>query len=166
MNDGLTGLIYEVYEIIGNLTPLKKADCGRLCDKICCRGDEAGMLLFPGEEAIFDGIAGFSVEEMEYMETPGIKLLMCDGECERALRPLACRIFPVAPRYDNNGGFDAAPDVRGRRMCPIWDLKHADKSFVRAVQKAFDLLSENAEITAFMRLISAEQEELARFYKK
>lgn len=160
-----TDLIYGAYEIIGSLTPLKNADCGKLCDKICCKGDSAGMLLFPGEEAIFENIAGFRIEEIEYMETPGVKLLLCDGDCERALRPLACRMFPAAP-LEKDGRINASPDIRGRRTCPIWDLKYADRAFVKAVQKAFDLLAENAEIAAFMRLISAEQEELARFYRK
>ncbi|MCL1793237.1 MAG: hypothetical protein FWG34_05150 [Oscillospiraceae bacterium] len=166
MNNNLIELIYEAYGIIGSLTPLKSADCGKLCDKICCKGDKAGMLLFPGEESIFGEIAGFWIEEIEYMETPKIKLLMCDGECERAIRPLACRIFPVAPLAGKNGGFDAAADIRGRRVCPIWDLKYVDKTFVRAVKKVFALLSENAEMAEFMRLVSAEQEELMRFYKK
>ena len=166
MNNDLTELIYKAYDLIGSLTPLKGADCGRLCDKICCRGDKAGMLLFPGEENIFEGIVGFEVEEIEYMETAGMKLLMCDGECERGLRPLACRIFPVAPLADENGGFGAVGDIRGRRMCPIWDLKYVDRAFLKAVKKAFGLLSGDSEMAAFMRLVSAEQEELMRFYRK
>jgi hypothetical protein len=159
-------LIYEAYRIIGELTPIKNADCGRLCDKGCCKGDKAGMLLFPGEENIFEGILGFCVEEIEYMENNGIKLLLCDGECERAIRPLACRIFPVAPLVGEDGRIDAVPDIRGRRICPIWDLKHVDKAFVRAAKRAFELLANDEKSLALMRLISAEQRELMRFYKK
>jgi hypothetical protein len=165
MNE-LTELIYKAYEIIGDLTPVKNADCGNLCDKICCSGDEAGMLLFPGEEYIFDGISGFRIEEIEYMDVPGIKLLLCDGECERGLRPFACRMFPVAPNVDKNGNVAAIPDIRGRRMCPIWDLKYVDKTFIKAVKKAYDLLSQNENMLYIMRLISSEIEELNRIYKK
>jgi len=161
----LITLIYKAYDIIGNFTPIK-ADCGKLCDKICCKGEEAGMLLFPGEETIFDGIVGFNIEEIEYMDTNGIKLLMCDGECERAMRPFSCRIFPVAPYIDKNGNIDAIPDIRGRRMCPIWDLKHVDKNFINAVKKAFELLAENDKMLKLMKLISREVDELKRFYKK
>ena len=164
--NGLTEIMYNAYEAIGNLTPIKKADCGNLCDKICCEGDEAGMLLFPGEEDIYDDIPGFTVEEIDYMETPGVNLLICDGKCERALRPFACRIFPVAPSVDKDGIVTAVPDIRGRRMCPIWDLKYVDRKFIKSVQKAFDILSENEKILSFMRLISAEIDELTRFYKK
>jgi len=161
-----TELIYNAYDIIGSLTPIKHADCGKLCGKACCKGDEAGMLLFPGEENIFDGIAGFHTEEIEYMDVPGTKLLLCDGECDRALRPFACRIFPVAPGFGNEGNIAAVPDIRGRRMCPVWDLKYADKKFVGAVKKAFDLLSRDEKILSFMRLIASEIEELRRFYKR
>ena len=162
----LTNLINDAYGIIGNLTPLKKADCGKLCGKECCKGDESGMLVFPGEEIILEGMPGFRIEEIEYMDTPGIKLLLCDGECERALRPFACRIFPVAPSVDKDGTITAAPDIRGRRMCPIWDLKYVDKTFVKAVKKAFELLAENEKLLYFMKLISSEIDELKRFYKK
>ena len=164
-NSELIEFIYKAYDIIGDLTPIK-ADCGKLCDKICCRGEEAGMLLFPGEEAIFDGIVGFNIEEIEYMDTDGIKLLLCDGECERALRPFACRMFPVAPDIDKNGNIGAVPDIRGRRMCPLWDLKNVDSDFISAVKKAFEFLAGNEEMSAMLRLISAEINELRRFYKK
>lgn len=161
------GLIHEAYDIIGNLTPLKNADCGKLCGKICCRGDKAGMLLFPGEESVFDGVPGFRIEEIEYMDTSRIKLLLCDGECNRDLRPFACRIFPVAPNIDKeDGSITAIPDIRGRRMCPVWDLKYADKNFISAVKRAFELLSKDEQILSLMRLISDEIGELRRFYKK
>ena len=161
----LTGIMREAYSAIGNLTPIKNADCGKLCDKVCCEGKEAGMLLFPGEEIMFLGLRGFEIEEIEYMEISGIKLLLCDGECDRAIRPFACRIFPVAPGIDKNGFVFVRPDLRGRRMCPIWDLKHVDKTFVEAVKKAFRLLAEDGAALSLIRLISAEVDELEKFYR-
>jgi len=163
--DKLTETMREAYAAIGNLTPIKNADCGKLCDKICCEGKEAGMLLFPGEETIFGGMEGFEIEEIEYMEVSGIKLLLCDGVCDRAVRPFACRIFPVAPGIDKNGAVYVRPDLRGRRMCPIWDLKHVNKSFVNAVKNAFQILAEDDAALSLIRLISAEVDELERFYK-
>ena len=159
-------IIHEAYEIIGGLTPVKGADCGRLCDKICCQGDTAGMLLFPGEEDILGGVPGFDIEEIEYMDTPGIKLLMCGGECDRDLRPFACRIFPVAPNIDKDGNVTVVPDIRGRQMCPVWDLEHVDKNFIKAVKKAFELLAKDEDMLFLMRLISDEINELRRFYGK
>ena len=54
--------------LLGPLTPLQ-SDCGRLCGGACCQGDEqTGMLLFPGEDALYAGCdfarvlrAGFSL---------------------------------------------------------------------------------------------------------
>ena len=165
-NAELVKIIQDAYVIIGNLTPIKNADCGKLCDKICCKGDKAGMLLFPGEEIIFKEIRGFYIEKIEYMDTLGINLLLCDGLCNRNMRPLACRIFPAAPNADENNSVTVQPDIRGRRMCPIYDLKHVDKNFIEAVEKAFELLSKNEKIFSFMKLISDEIGELKRFYKK
>ena len=157
--------IYKAYEIIGDLTPIKNADCGKLCDKICCQGDGAGMLLFPGEDVIFDGIVGFQIETIEYMDTPDVKLLLCDSECERGLRPLACRMFPVAPRVDINGSVTVCPDIRGRRMCPLWNLKDVDKTFIETVEKAFKFLAKDEKMISFLRLISSEQDKLRRIYR-
>ena len=160
--------IQDAYNIIGDLTPLKNADCGKLCNKICCEGDSAGMLLFPGEEIIFSEPKmqekGFYIEEIEYMDTPDIKLLVCGGSCERNMRPFACRIFPVAPNVGKNGKVTVQPDIRAKRMCPLWNLKNIDINFINAVEKAFDFLSENQDALSLMRLISAELDELKRFF--
>jgi hypothetical protein len=165
MNPENIRLMREAYAVIGGLTPLKNADCGKLCDRICCRGDTSGMLLFPGEEDMLTGVPGFYIEEIEYMDTPGIKLLLCDGVCDRDMRPFACRIFPAAPNVDDKGGVSVQADIRGRRMCPIYDLEHVDKDFTEAVGKAFDILSENKETLDLMLLISGEIREIKRFYK-
>ena len=129
-------------------------------------GDEAGMLLFPGEEDILDGVPGFSIEIIEYMDTPGMKLLMCDGECDRNLRPLACRMFPAAPRIGNDGRVSVIPDIRGRRMCPLWELnfERVDKKFVKSVGRAFELLARDEKMLEFMRLVSSEIDEINRFF--
>ena len=42
----------QLYRLFDNSTPLK-ADCGKLCGKSCCKGDDGGMYLFPGEEKVF-----------------------------------------------------------------------------------------------------------------
>jgi len=164
--NNLTELICRAYDIIGGLTPLENADCGKLCDRICCKGDGAGMLLFPGEENLFENAPGFCIEEIKYMDVPGMKLLLCDGECDRALRPLACRMFPAAPSVDDNGNAAVVPDIRGRRMCPLWDLKNAGRNFVASVGEAFVMLSRDKDMLNFMRLVSSEIEELKRFYRK
>ena len=43
-----------LYSLLDDVTPLK-ADCGALCDGACCKGDDAGMYLFPHEEVMYSG---------------------------------------------------------------------------------------------------------------
>ena len=49
----MSAAVLTARALLSNLTPLK-SDCGRLCGGACCQGDDAtGMLLFPGEEALY-----------------------------------------------------------------------------------------------------------------
>ena len=43
----------QIYKLFDSCTPIK-ADCGQLCDKACCKGDnDCGMYLFPGEKEVY-----------------------------------------------------------------------------------------------------------------
>ena len=54
--DSLSAVL-RAHALLDALTPLK-TDCGRLCDGACCQGDETtGMLLFPGEDALYERCA-------------------------------------------------------------------------------------------------------------
>jgi len=49
MSTHISELYKQVYKRLDDVTPLT-VDCGELCDKLCCRGDEeSGMYLFPGK---------------------------------------------------------------------------------------------------------------------
>ena len=80
--------------LLSDVTPLK-SDCGRLCGGACCQPsteETQGMLLFPGEEALYAGLDGYRV-----LDCAEGKLLVCAGRCRREERPLSCRIFPLLP---------------------------------------------------------------------
>ncbi len=80
--------------ILENVTPLK-TDCGLLCDCVCCRpmeGENTGMLLFPGEERYYEGREGYRMTATDHGT-----LLICSGRCNRADRPLSCRLMPLIP---------------------------------------------------------------------
>ena len=124
------------------------------------------MLLFPGEEKIFCKLPEFTIEKIKYMDIPKANLLMCDDVCDREVRPLACRMFPVAPSVDKAGNVSVRPDIRGRLMCPLWDLSRVDRDFIKAVATALGILSADKKTLAFLRLMSAEVDELEKFYKK
>ena len=102
-------------ELLENLTPLK-TDCGRLCRGACCQGDEAtGMLLFPSEEALYEGCAFARVVPTDFSlgGTPA-QLLVCDGRCDRKNRPLACRLFPLFLKFREDQPPVLRMDARAR----------------------------------------------------
>ena len=91
--------VKQARKLLENVTPLRR-DCGGVCGAACCQSDEdgqGGMLLFPGEEALYETLPeGFSIRE-DNAVLPGMKLLTCDGVCEREYRRLSCRLFPMLP---------------------------------------------------------------------
>ena len=117
------------------------------------------MRLFPGEEALMTG-DGFSV-----VPADGGMLLICGGTCDRADRPLSCRIFPLFPYVDSAGRVRAVYDPRAWRLCPLareCDRVPLRRDFVRAVRRAGRILMSDPACAAFLREQSAEIEELWR----
>ena len=141
-------------ELLENLTPLK-TDCGKLCQGACCQGDEqTGMLLFPGEEAFYEGCtfariipAGFALGGQD------AQLLVCDGTCERSNRPLACRLFPLFLKFKEDGVTKLRMDVRAKAVCPLTDygIRALDPDFKQAARSAYDILLEDESCAAYLR---------------
>jgi len=151
-------LYKKAFALIGDRTPLKKHDCGQLCEAACCSGgDEEGMLLFPGETTVLP-------TKKAALGT----LAVCSGECVREERPLSCRIFPFFPAVDEDGKVSVVVDARARRLCPLAaysDNVIFDRSFITAVKKVGKLLVKDDACRSFMREITAEIETIERFYE-
>ena len=151
-----THAVLAARELLESLTPLK-TDCGRLCQGACCQGDEAtGMLLFPGEEALYEDCTfarvvptGFSLGG-----TPA-QLLVCDGRCDRKNRPLACRLFPLFLKFREDQPPVLRMDARARAVCPLTDygLKALDPEFRQAARRAYDLLLEDEACADYLRAL-------------
>lgn len=162
MSARLHKLILQAYAILGDATPIP-ADCGKLCGAACCQGDDdVGMLLFPGEAVHLSRVPGFRVFRIDYMEGRSW-LLTCGGECDRSLRPLACRIFPLGPKVAPDDTVSARPDPRAKPMCPLADGEFLDRRFRRRVEKVFALFAEEPKMLELMTRISEELDELERF---
>ena len=149
----------QLYRLFDENTPLP-VDCGRLCNSACCGGDDSGMLLFPGEKQVYKLInpTNMRIEETDLAyrynnkeyKTP---ILFCDGQCDRYIRPLACRIFPLTPVLDDNGQIEIITDPRAKSICPLAKtlyLDEYDENFVKSVKKAFTLLNKNKHVHTFM----------------
>lgn len=159
-------LLLEARRVIGGLTPLKR-DCGALCGAACCSESDAGegMILFPGEEELLPPEEAARVFPHELPRFGPVLLYVCPDTCDRDFRPLACRIFPLAPLRVKGGGYRAQLDARGRPVCPLARQSKfsLDPDFVRAVEEAFNLLARDEEYARFLTALDALVREYARF---
>lgn len=136
-------------------------DCGLVCGKKCCKGNnDEGMLLFPGEEIFF-----LADENYVIKDTPLGKTLICNGTCDRNKRPLACRIFPLFPyvtKCDDGYRISVLKDVRALAYCP---LKDADisLSFKRSVRLAARSLLRDNDCSEFILNLTAVFTDVGKF---
>jgi len=151
-------LYSKVFDILGELTPLR-VDCGQLCSGACCKGDESiGMRLFPFEES--------SLQVTESVGN-GVRLAVCSGTCDRAGRPLSCRIFPFFPTVDDRGKVYVEADMRAYRLCPLVshiDEVEFDKRFFKALKKVGKILAKDEACLRFMREVTAEIDTYKAFF--
>ena len=135
-------------DLLADVTPME-TDCGLLCGAACCSslpGEETGMLLFPGEEALAPLPAGWRI-----LDTQAGKLLVCDSRCDRRNRPLSCRLFPLLPLIRGDA-IKVAVDARARAVCPMAaaGAKGCSQRFVDAVRQCGQWLREDSEQRDFL----------------
>jgi len=150
-------LLYrKAYRILDNSTPLK-VDCGLLCNKRCCSGDnKAGMQLYPGEEIMLSNSKFLCIRD-EIFHDKKIKFAVCKGKCDRRYRPLACRVYPLTPYISQEGKLCIIEDPRAKYICPLllYDKsKDINKLFKRNVYKVFLLLSQDKDIYEYLLHLS------------
>jgi len=156
------------------ITPLK-SDCGVLCGSACCKGSgQDGMLLFPREEDMYRNDAkGFRIMDsnISLSDCTRIKLLVCEGHCDRKMRPLSCRIFPLIPQIEGDGLLVFAPDLRAAALCPLLyrsDIYAISPAFIDALYSAFKPLAEDERVIEFIGILTKQNREIAadlkRFY--
>lgn len=163
----------QLYRFFDNLTPTT-FDCGKLCGKACCKGDDCGMYLFPGEKKVFDMLspewARVEMSEFSYVcngKRKNVPILFCNGKCDRYQRPLACRIFPLTP-YVEDGKMRIIIDPRANAVCPLAKrrkIEDFDNEFIAAVYKVFAVLMSNREFAEFMQTYSEYIRDYLKFFR-
>ena len=115
-----------------------------------------GMLLFPGEETYYEGREGYRMTETDHGT-----LLICSGRCNRADRPLSCRLMPLIPLVREDG-IKVATDHRARTVCPLarQGKDALDPDFVSAVREVGRILAEDETQRAFLIRLTRQQDEL------
>lgn len=160
-----------IYRLLNRVSPLN-FDCGNLCGAICCTKEhpadnEMGIYLLPGEDKIHDkkdGWLAWSEENTEDYDFPEswkgkVYFVQCKGpeNCKRALRPMQCRTFPLAPHIDEDGELTLVyNDMELPYRCPLIDDEMPlDDRFVQATETVwkhlirdpliYDLVKEDSE---------------------
>lgn len=149
--------VLRARELLRDVTPLH-TDCGGLCHAACCQPDEdgrGGMLLFPGEDALYRESGDFTVLRDDDV-LPDARLLVCAGVCDRDERPLACRMFPLLP-VQKDGGIAVRLDRRAWAVCPIMEygVRGMSAEFRAAVRAAGEILYQVPFHRAFLDALHA-----------
>lgn len=168
-----TDIYKEAYRLLDKLTPLP-IDCGQLCGGICCSDggrEDAGMYLFFGEEKMYDKKPDWiRIEESEFLygdDDRKALIAMCPGRCNRSMRPLSCRIFPLTPYKKEAGPLSIIMDPRAKAMCPLakaLDISDLDQKFVHTVKLIFNVLIKNKKIEQFICELSYLFDDTEKFY--
>ncbi|HEY9058891.1 MAG TPA: hypothetical protein VIO64_00075 [Pseudobacteroides sp.] len=159
-------LLYKkAYRILESSTPLK-FDCGLVCDKKCCSGDnDSGMHLYPGEEMMHQASDFLDIRKEPFGDSH-ILFAVCNGSCIRKRRPLSCRTFPYAPYIDLSGKLTVIEDPRAKYLCPLLfdeaEIK-LNRMFKRDILKVFRILIRDEEIKAYVHTLSRVLDEYLRF---
>ena len=114
------------------------------------------MLLFPGEEDLYENLEGWRI-----LPAGRELLVICPGTCRREERPLSCRIFPLLPVIRGDA-VKAAADQRAKAVCPLLrqGIRGMDPAFAEAVREAGRTLLDDPEQRKFLEMLTAEQDEL------
>lgn len=118
-----TETILSAYSLLEDVTPLKY-DCGSLCGAHCCKnngkdGETLGMWLLPYEREILEKCRDYTFCTAK----DATEAVFCNGRCDRALRPFACRIYPyyahISETICGRKKISIKLDPRARISCPI-----------------------------------------------
>ena len=85
--------------------------------------------------------------------------------CDRALRPLACRMFPLTPVLSVRDGrerLSVRMDPRAFAVCPLCEggVRGMDAAFAQAVLQSARILNECPEHQAYFRALGRYFERL------
>lgn len=164
-------LFATVYALLDE--PPHRFDCGRLCGRRCCDSGCAGesvegMRLLPGEKQFLQSVAPFA---FIYKQSEDGDVLVCNGRCDRAVRPIACRIFPYYAKIAEKAGrvdILLRRDPRSLAVCPLVSESpyRPTPAFCGNFKRAMRLLIKDEEIADDVRKTSSFNESLLAFYRK
>lgn len=152
----------EIYEILENIGPADH-DCGEHCGSICCsdssfEDEDSYIYLLPGEKEYLESegsdmhIERQRRDEHDLPKSWGdyVYIAKCPGKekCDRRLRPIQCRTFPLHPYISDSGELEMVlyyMDVP--YSCPFVEKEIAvSDDFRRAAHRAWAKLIEDKAV--------------------
>ena len=171
--------LLRAYTFLENTTPLRY-DCGELCGSYCCQnnadeGETMGMWLLPFEKELLTALDNNENKHYTFEEAnDGTQTVYCNGRCERAFRPFACRIYPfyahIGKKQDGRTKITIKRDPRAKLTCPIAmttsylrptiEFVTAAKAAVRELMKDDIIKKDIIEMSEFLAEIEEMQAKL------
>ena len=152
--------IEKIHKVLNRVSPVDY-DCGKLCGEICClyddedySNDDLLIYLLPGEELLYENsesfeLKHFSIKEIDYPYSwkDGVYTVKClnPPNCQREIRPIQCRTFPLIPHLDKRGEFHLIFDESEfPYKCPIvHDHIKLNDDFVKTTYEIWTMLMAN-----------------------
>lgn len=174
--------IQKIYQRLDEVTPVN-FDCGKLCGEVCCVYDadethteELVLYLLPGEELMYEDSPDF---ELYYMDSSEIRyphswkdniyLVKCKNppRCDRSIRPIQCRTFPLVPHISKNGEFHLVLDeTEFPYECPIIrDHIKLNENFINVTYEIWKMLISNPLVYDLVDMDSKDRDRRTSKYK-
>ena len=174
--------IQKIYQRLDEVTPVD-FDCGKLCGEVCCVYDadethteELVLYLLPGEELMYEDSPDF---ELYYMDSSEIRyphswkdniyLVKCKNppRCDRSIRPIQCRTFPLVPHISKNGEYHLVLDeTEFPYECPIIrDHIKLNENFINVTYEIWKMLISNPLVYDLVDMDSKDRDRRTTKYK-
>lgn len=152
--------IKKIYKRLDQVSPVD-FDCGKLCGEVCCvydaedyHNEDLALYLLPGEELMYEDSDSF---ELYYVDSSEIRyprsrkgriyLVRCTNppKCDRSIRPIQCRTFPLIPHLNKKGELHLIFDESEfPYKCPIiHDHIKLNDDFIKVTYETWSVLIKN-----------------------
>ena len=167
--------IKNIYKTLDKVSPVD-FDCGKLCGEVCCtydaddyHNDELALYLLPGEELMYLESDSFELyyidsDEIAYPHSwkGKIYLVKCKNppKCDRNIRPIQCRTFPLSPHISKDNKFHLIFDeTEFPYKCPIiHEHIKLNDDFIRETYKVWSVLIKNPLVYDLIDMDSRKRE--------
>lgn len=173
--------IQKIYDMLDKVSPLDY-DCGKLCGEICCvyddnnKEEKVGLYLLPGEELMYEDSDSFNLycissKDIDYPHSwdDDVYLVECTNppHCNRSIRPIQCRTFPLIPHINSKGTLHLILDENEIPYeCPIIrDNLELNKDFINETYKVWEILINDPVVYDLIAYDSRRRDNRRKKYK-